>query len=80
MRIGNGCSGPKGRRLARKLFFNVEIKANETEHNADRPAVIVRGLHGKRIHHVLQDKSWAAHCVGVHLVVCGTHGFHIGNS
>jgi hypothetical protein len=65
---------------ARKLSLHVEIKADQTEHNADRPAIVVRGLHGERIHHVLQDKSWAAHCVDVHLVVGGTHHIHTRDS
>ena len=30
--------------------------------------------------YVLQDKSEAAHRMGVHLVVCSTHGIHIENS
>ena len=62
---------------ARKMLFNAEIKANQTEYNTDRLAGVVRGLNGESIHHVLQDKSGAAHRVGVHLIVCSTLGVHI---
>jgi hypothetical protein len=62
---------------ARKTAFPREIKANQSEHNADRPAVVVCGLHGERVHHVLQDKSGWAHRVDLHLVVPGMHGIHI---
>ena len=41
----------------------MEIKTNQTEHNANRPASLVRALHGEGIHNVLQDKSRAAHRV-----------------
>jgi len=66
--------------VARKLFFNVQIKANQSKDNADWPAKVVGGLHGERVHHVLQDKPRAAHRVGVHFVVSGAHGIHIVDS
>ena len=69
-------SGPDGP----KLSFNLEIKANQTEYNTDWLAAGARGLHGECVHCVRQDKSGAAHRMGVHLVVCGTHGIHIENS
>jgi len=42
--------------VAGKLLFDVEIKADKTEHNADRLAVVVCGLDGERVDDVLQDK------------------------
>jgi len=62
---------------ARKLFFNVEIKANQPEHKADRLALVVVGLHGEGVHDVLQDESRAAHRVDIHFVVGGANGVHI---
>jgi len=65
---------------ARKLFFNAQIKADQSEHNADRPAGTARGLYSERINHVLEDKSRPAHRVDVHLVIHGTQVVHIENT
>lgn len=64
----------------RKLFFDVEKKANQTKHNAPRLAVAARGLHDVGVHNVLEDKSGAPHGVDVNLVVRSTHGIHINSS
>jgi hypothetical protein len=61
---------------ARKLFFKVEIKANQAEHNADGLSLVVGGLHGEGVHDVLQDESGAAHRVDIHFVVGGANGVH----
>ncbi len=58
-------------------LLDAEKKANQTEHNADRLAVAIRGLHGERVHHMLQDESGAAHRVHIDLVVRGIHSIHI---
>src|SRR5437868_9625906 len=57
-----------------------EITPDQPENKANRSAVVAHGLHGERVHHVLQDKARAAHRVDVHLVVCGAHGIHIEHS
>jgi hypothetical protein len=62
---------------ARKLLFKVEIKANQTEHDGDWLAAVVRRLHCECVHDVLQDESGAAHRVDIHLIVGGTHRIHI---
>jgi hypothetical protein len=59
--------------VAGKLLFDAEIKANQTEHNADWLAVFICGLDGERVDDVLQDKSRTAHGVDVYLVVGGAH-------
>lgn len=65
---------------ARKLFFDVKIKAHQAEHNANRLAVVVGGLHGEGVHHVLQDKSGAAHRVDVDFIESGARGIHVEDS
>jgi hypothetical protein len=65
---------------ARKLFLNVEIKANQPEHNADGLAFVAGSLDGEGVHCVLQDEARAAHRVNVDFVVGGTNGVHIEDS
>ena len=62
---------------ARKLFFNVEIQAKQTEHNADRLALVVESLHGEGVHDVLQDEPRAAYRVDVHFVKGGANGVFV---
>jgi hypothetical protein len=65
---------------ARKLFFNVEIKANQAEHNADRLALVVGGLYGEGVDDVLQGESRAAHRVDINFVMRGANRVHIDDS
>src|ERR1700735_4293614 len=64
-------------RLAAKEVQTDRHQSSITKHNADRLAVLVRGLHGERVHDVLQDKSGTSHCVDVNLIIRSTHGIHI---
>jgi hypothetical protein len=61
---------------ARKLSFNSEIKANQTEDNADRLAIVARRLHAERIDNVLQDKPGAAHRIDIDLIVRSMRHIH----
>ena len=65
---------------ARKLLFNLEIKANQAEHNADRLALVVVGLHGEGVNDVLQDEPRAAHRVDINFVIGGAKGVHVEDS
>src|SRR5258708_2926652 len=65
----SGLGGPK-------TVFQHGDKGQPTRNKADRHALVVGGLHGERVHHVLQDKSGPVHRVDVDFVVCGAHGIH----
>jgi len=59
-----------------KLFFEMEIEANETKDQSDGLGLVSCGLQGKGVRDVLEDKAGAAHRVDVNLVVGGTERIH----
>jgi steroid delta-isomerase-like uncharacterized protein len=54
----------------RGVLCNVKVKPNKAEHKADGAAtVVICGLDGEWVHHVLQDEAGPTHRIGVDVVV-----------